>query len=177
MDEHFARLLSVGVNQAEAYRRAGWKVDKSNASKRARESHIIQRIEELRAEEARRLARRRAEVGDKEGVDELKAALSGAAAAGQWSAVVSAAKSLAEMDGSARSLTAEREGPTTPEEIVRIAAQNGPRWLLALQIIAVKTEIANPDPPDEDIDVCIDGLSRWFSKRQLGELGRRLASS
>jgi hypothetical protein len=176
MDERFARLLSIGVSQVEAYKRSGFAPDKSNASKRAREARIIERVAELREEEAAKLAKRRAEVGDKPGVEELKAALSGAAAAGQWSAVVSAAKSLAEMDGSAAALTAEREGPTTPEELLKIAERNGPRWVLALQLMAVKTDIANPYPPDSDIDVCIDGLSRWFSERQLQELGQRLVS-
>src|SRR5262245_23498152 len=99
-EEQFARLLAVGVKQAEAYWRAGWKKDKANASKKALLPHIVQRVSEIQAEEARREAERRREAGEATGMDELKKALAGAVAAGQWSAAVTAAKHLAEADGS-----------------------------------------------------------------------------
>jgi hypothetical protein len=176
MDERFARLLSIGVSQNAAYKRSGFAPDKSNASKRAREPRILERVAELREEEAARLAKRRAEVGDKPGVQELKDALVGATNANQWAAVISGAKALAEMDGSARSLTAEREGPATPEEIFKIAARNGPRWVLGVMLMCPKTDITNLWPPDSDIDVCEEGLRHWFSPEQLQDLGRRLLS-
>jgi hypothetical protein len=57
-------------------------------------------VAELRGEEAKRQAELRAAAGDLSGADELKKALAGATASGNWAAAVSAAKALAEADGS-----------------------------------------------------------------------------
>jgi hypothetical protein len=119
-EERFAQLLAVGVSQAAAYSKAGWVKDKANSSKRAKLPHIIARVGELRAEEAERQASIRLQAAELPGIDELKRALQGAAAAGQWSAVVSAAKALAEGDGSLDPDPAEADAA---EERKRILAE------------------------------------------------------
>jgi hypothetical protein len=89
------------MKQAEAYAKAGYRTsDRSNSSKLEQQEEIANRIAELRAEEFQRQASLRLQAAELPGIDELKRALQGAAAAGQWSAVVSAAKALAEGDGS-----------------------------------------------------------------------------
>src|SRR4029453_7319250 len=99
--EQFCRLRSTGMKQAEAYAKAGYRTgDRSNASKLEQQEEIAERIAELRAEEFQRQQQIRLQAAELPGIDELKRALAGAAAAGQWSAVVSAAKALAEGDGS-----------------------------------------------------------------------------
>jgi hypothetical protein len=130
MEERFATLLSVGVAQGEAYERSGWRRDKSNASKRALAPRVVERVAELRMAEAERAARLRTEAGALEGVDELRKALIGAANAGQWSAAVSAAKHLSELDGSGAQLNPDK--PMTVKEMLNLAEEidaSGLLWL------------------------------------------------
>jgi hypothetical protein len=174
-EEQFARLLAVGVAQAKAYGRCGWKEDKANASKRAAQPHIVQRVQELRMEEAERQAKLRTEAGTLEGVDELKKALAGAAAAGQWSACVSAAKELAALDGSGDKLSGERE-PSVEEILASIDRHGDPLASLMIRMIAPKTSFEPRIPPDGDLNLAVDGLAQWFTSDQLHELGRRLSA-
>src|SRR5262245_53166629 len=52
-EEQLAHLLAAGMDQTQAYGRAGWRGgDTSNASKKCREKHIVDRTAELRAEAA-----------------------------------------------------------------------------------------------------------------------------
>src|SRR5262249_45776718 len=159
-EEQFACLLAVGVRQAEAYQRAGWKRDKANASSKAREPRIVQRVAEIQAEEARKEAERRRELGEAQGIDELKRALVGAVGANQWSAAVSAAKALAEMDGSA----APSDHEITVEEIFRRMDQLGPVASCAARMMFVKTSFGPHEPPDSDIELIGRGLSKYLSE-------------
>jgi hypothetical protein len=172
-DERFAHLLSIGVSQAEAYRRAGWKADKSNASKRAREPHIIERIAELQAEEAERVAKLRENVSDRSGYEELKEALRGAVTASQWSAAVTAARHLAEMDGSAEQVAPEKLDSV--EEILKVADRNGPLWSLAVRVIARRH--TGEATPDSDTELIERGLRGYLSARQLSALAQLLNKS
>jgi hypothetical protein len=173
-EERFAQLLAVGVDQAVAYQRAGWVKDKANASKRAKLPSIIERVAELRAEEAARVAKLRMEAGDLPGADELKRALQGAAASGQWAAAVTASKALAELDGSGAALAPDR--PRTVDELVSEVSRHGPTAALAARMIAIHDSFDVPPPPNADIDTVIAGLGNWFTETQLKELAARLLS-
>jgi hypothetical protein len=176
MDERFARLLAVGLSQNEAYKRSGFAPDKSNASKRSRQPEIVERIAELQAEEKARVAQLRAGVSDRSGYEELKEALKGAVGASQWSAAVSAAKHLAEMDGSAEQFAPD-DRMDSAEQILKLVDQHGPVWGTAVRMMCPKTDISNPWPDDSDISVCEEGLRHWFSPEQIQALGRRLLTT
>jgi hypothetical protein len=148
-EEHFCRQLAIGVAQAKAYHRAGWKADKSNASKKAKEPHIIARVAELQSEEAARQAQIRLQSTEKDGLSELKAALAGAAASGNWAAVVSGAKALGEADGSLDQLRQPDEKMTIGE-MLTLAVEIDPGlrlWAIVaerLMLIDAKTGKAMP---------------------------------
>jgi hypothetical protein len=175
-DEQMARLLAVGVTADEAYWRSGRKRDRSNAAKKAKSPAIAARVAELIEEELERQRQVRLSSVDVAGVDELRKALIGAASSGQWSAAVTASKALAEIDGSADKLSADRE--QRPEELVAMIDRHGdPVASLAVRMIYPKTSFAPPSPPDGDIDLVERGLQRYFSTGQLQQLGQRLLST
>jgi hypothetical protein len=172
--EQFSKLLATGMEAATAYAKVGYRPDRSNASKAARRPDVQARVQELQREEAERRALARGDGAEETGERLLRLAAEKALATGNLSALVQAAKEIGASDGSLEALAAEREPPATVEDMIQIAARHGPTWVLALQIMAVKDSFA--ERPDSDIEVCEEGLSRWFSERQLAELGRRLLS-
>lgn len=149
--EQFAKLLAVGMRQGEAYGRAGYRAaDRSNASKLAREPDIIQRVSELKAEEAERQAKLRMQAGERDGLTELKAATAGAVAAGNWSAAIQGAHKLAEADGSldALGLEASRK-PLSVKQMLGLAKDIGPgMWLAVAEALLLwDGENNRPMPP------------------------------
>jgi hypothetical protein len=174
--EQFAKLIALGMDAFQAHGRCGFKADRSNCIKLKKQPDIAARIAELRQEEAQRRALARGDGAEETGERLLRLAAEKALTTGNLSALVQAAKEIGASDGSLDALTAEREGPATPEEIFKIAVQNGPRWVLGVMLMCPKTDITNPWPPDSDIDVCEEGLRHWFSPEQIQALGRRLLS-
>src|SRR5262249_42235104 len=128
---------------------------------------------ELRAENQEREALVRGEVDPGSGVAELRRALAGAVAASQWSAAVTAARALTELDGSGDALAPGR--PISADELLRTMSGMGPVVALAGRLIYWRERFgSHPEPPDDDIELCRDGLRHWLSDRQLELLGRRL---
>ena len=152
--EQFAQLLSLGMAQAEAYVKAGYRTaDRSNASKLARDPEILIRVEEKKAEETIRQARLKEERGDLSGLEELKKAIAGAAAAGNWAAVVSGAKVLGDADGSLEALGAEASRrPLTIRQMLDQAKDIGPgMWLVVAEALMLwDGENNRPLPPWTD---------------------------
>jgi hypothetical protein len=118
--EQFAKMVALGMDAYQAHGKAGFRADRSNSSKLAREPDIAARIAELRAERAERDQMARGEVDANSGAAELRRALLGAVTAGQWGAAVSAARHLADLDGSGEALApAEADGPEERKRILR----------------------------------------------------------
>ena len=152
--EQFARLLAAGMKQAEAYVKAGYRAaDRSNASKAANAADVVTRVEELEAEETIRQARLKQERGDLSGLEELKKAISGASAAGNWAAVVSGAKVLGDADGSLEALGAEASHrPLTIRQMLDQAREISPiMWLAVAEALMLwDGENNRPMPPWTD---------------------------
>jgi hypothetical protein len=156
--EQFAKLLAAGMAQGEAYQKAGYRAgDRSNASKAARDPEIVERVAELRGEEAQRQAELRAAAGEQSGLDELKRAIAGAATSGNWAAVVAGAKVLGEADGSFDELGAEASRrPLTLAEILKAARELDPTLHLwfdcAALLMLLDPETGKPLPPWTDAE-------------------------
>jgi hypothetical protein len=148
--EQFCKLRAVGTKQAEAYSRAGYRTgDRSNASKLEQHPEISERITELRAEELQRQQQIRLQSAERDGLTELKAAIAGAAATGNWAAVVSGSKALGEADGSLDALRQPDEKMTIGE-MLSLAVELDPGFRLwaivaeRLMLIDGKTGKAMP---------------------------------
>jgi hypothetical protein len=165
--EAFARMLSIGVDAYAAHGKAGFRPDRSNASKLSRDPEIVGRVKELQIEAERQAMER----GEQSGLAELKAAIKGAAASGNWSAVVSGAKHLSELDGSGAQLDPER----TPshEELIERADRLSPAMGFAARSV-LKNGFS--PPPPVNLDDVERGLRNFVPSGQLAGLGRRLLS-
>lgn len=124
-DEQFAKLLSIGTKAVDAYEKAGFRRDSSNAAKRAKLPRIAARVAELRDE----AEAANAPLGELSGIGHLKAVLQGATKAGSWSAAAQAATRLAQADGTLEE--SEKAGkPMTVGAMLALADEINPSGAL-----------------------------------------------
>jgi hypothetical protein len=173
--ERFAQLLSLGMDALKAHGQAGYRADKSNASKLARRPDVAARVEELVAAEEQRLAQARGDGASETGEQLLRLAAQKAIATGNLVALVQAGKQIGESDGSLDALSNDRE--QSVEEILASIDRHGdPLTSLAVRMIAPLTSFERPVRTAEDLELIVRGLDHYLGG-QLPELAARLAKT
>jgi len=125
--ERFAQLLASGEYATDAYEKAGYSRDAGNASYLAKTEEITNRVQEITAaafakeRKAAAVAAERAAVTVESLMRECEEAARGAAAAGQWSAVIAAIKEKGVLSGK-RVERRESGGPGEVEAIEKMTA-------------------------------------------------------
>ena len=175
--ERFAKLVAMGMEAFKAHGEAGFRADRSNAIKLKNKPHVKARIEELQAEHAEREDLARGEIEGATGADDLRRVLQGAIAASNWSAAATAARHLAEADGSLAKLAPSATHNASREELCRALDAFGPVAGLAGRMLFSPGAFRSANADDADIALAAAGLAKWFSPAQLQTLGRRLSEA